>query len=583
MIATMINRKIVLLLALLTGWMTYAQPGEEPKEEEKLNNESVTVVKPYSPTISDAFKVKSVPQINDTTQLQKKPITYRINSVPVASTFTPAQGRLSRLKRPARPEYFDNYAKLGLGNYTNVLAEFAGNIEIDRESDFGVFLNHFSSQGGIDEAVLDDAFHDTSLDLSYGRRSRDMSWSIGIGGRQRSLNWYGVPISPFTVNLEPDDLNAEINYLHYGAGTSLEFYDSVVEDVEVKFDGLTTDYDASEIQAGLQVDLAFPVMEEEVSFEAQLDYLTGTFEEEVSSSYLPEYSYLNNHLSPSINLYGNNYALSLGARLNYLLDLENSSSEFNVYPDIEASYRLLDDKVAVFTTIGGGLDLNSYRELSLDNPFLAPSVLVLPTDRVIDAQIGVKGNLTTMFGYKVYGGYRFDEGRALFLKNDFVSVPTDREAYEWENSFIAYYTDVTTFNAGASVSFDLNENLNVVLDGQYFGYNVDDAAINDTASQLPEYKVDLMANYQITDSWRAGMMFYVIGEREVFYANSLESTTRSLDAFADLNLDVSYNINEHLSAFVRGNNLLGNSYEYFADFPVQGLQVMGGAVYKFNF
>ena len=51
------------------------------------------MVKPYTPTISDAFKVKEVPTLDDEETLTKKEIKYNIFSFPVASTFTPAKGK----------------------------------------------------------------------------------------------------------------------------------------------------------------------------------------------------------------------------------------------------------------------------------------------------------------------------------------------------------------------------------------------------------------------------------------------------------------------------------------------------------
>ena len=156
-------------IALFTISLHAQEKTPEEEEEDRLNGGTITLTTIYEPTISDAFKVSSIPQINDTTAVKKKPVTYRIYSVPVVSTFTPVRGQLNALKPKKREKYFDNYARLGLGNYTNVLAEFAGNFEIDRYTDFGVFMNHRSSQGGIDEVVLEDDFTDTALDISYGK------------------------------------------------------------------------------------------------------------------------------------------------------------------------------------------------------------------------------------------------------------------------------------------------------------------------------------------------------------------------------------------------------------------------------
>ena len=51
----------------------------------------------------------------------------------------------------------------------------------------------------------------------------------------------------------------------------------------------------------------------------------------------------------------------------------------------------------------------------------------------------------------------------------------------------------------------------------------------------------------------------------------------------DANLNVGYRVNDQLSIFAKGNNLLGNSYQAWANYPVQGLQVLGGVTYKFNY
>ena len=184
------NIKNTILAAIaLSATIAIAQTTEE--EENRLNGGTITLVKPYDPSISDAFKVKSNPAFSDTTKVKKQPVTYSIFSVPVASTFTPAKGNLSRLKPTKRAKYFKNYARLGLGNYVNVLGEFAANFEVDKDSDLGVFFNHISSQGGIDEAIADDSYSDTSLDVSYGMRNRDMSWGITAGARYQGANLYG--------------------------------------------------------------------------------------------------------------------------------------------------------------------------------------------------------------------------------------------------------------------------------------------------------------------------------------------------------------------------------------------------------
>ncbi|MDP5099944.1 MAG: TonB-dependent receptor, partial [Nonlabens sp.] len=108
----------------------------------------------------------------------------------------------------------------------------------------------------------------------------------------------------------------------------------------------------------------------------------------------------------------------------------------------------------------------------------------------------------------------------------------------------------------------------------------DGVEFGNVASHLPKFTSDIVANYQLNDKWNLGATLYFVGERDVWRNGEGAST---LDSFADLNLDINYQINPKLSAFLRGNNLTGGNYQYYQDYAVQNLQIMGGAVYKFDF
>ena len=52
------------------------------KKDENIGTEVVNVVKPYTPTISDAFKVKETPALEDEDNTKKEVIKYSIFSFP---------------------------------------------------------------------------------------------------------------------------------------------------------------------------------------------------------------------------------------------------------------------------------------------------------------------------------------------------------------------------------------------------------------------------------------------------------------------------------------------------------------------
>ena len=94
-------RYITAIVALCAGVKSYSQ-----KKDENIGTEVVNVVKPYTPTISDAFKVKETPVIEDEVNTDKEEIKYNIVSVPGASTFTPAKGKAAAVDKAAKEKIF---------------------------------------------------------------------------------------------------------------------------------------------------------------------------------------------------------------------------------------------------------------------------------------------------------------------------------------------------------------------------------------------------------------------------------------------------------------------------------------------
>ncbi|MEH6514545.1 MAG: TonB-dependent receptor, partial [Maribacter arcticus] len=60
-------------------------------------------------------------------------------------------------------------------------------------------------------------------------------------------------------------------------------------------------------------------------------------------------------------------------------------------------------------------------------------------------------------------------------------------------------------------------------------------------------------------------------------------TPITLEGYFDANAHVGYRFNDQLSFFIKGANLSNNEYQRWTNFQVQGIQVLGGATYKFDF
>ena len=563
------------MLLFFTGF-SYAQD---------LGSETVEVVKPYTPTVSDANKIRETPKISDSVNLEKRPVQYSIFSVPVASTFTPAKGRATTVERQRPPKLYDNYITLGFGTYTSALAEFYSNIEVNRTDNFGIFLTHNSAQGGIDGVELDDSFFDTELNLNYSSRNRNLRWNTDFGVEHRLFNWYGVP--PLLTNEERDQIDPQQNYYSVYAGGEINWDKSFFDNAEVKYRYFGDDFDSAEHRFSFKPTLEIPIAGELFRTNVIFDYLNGNF-----TSYNPgnediTYSFMNVGLASSLLVLRDDLTLNLGAAIYYSYDTESSDGGVYVYPQVTASYRAAGDYFIAYAGLEGELRQNSYYEFTKENPFLAPAIGVTPTDQQYRAYVGAKGKLSSSVGYNTRLKYMAEDSKPLFISNPLdLSEPANKPPYTYGNSFSVIYDLVNTISVFGELDFDVNRKLNLRINGEYFLYDTDE---QEEAWNLPNFKANLLADYQITEKWFAGANIFVVGERKDYgtftigegIPTDIEEVT--LDPYVDLNANLGYRFNDRLSIFAKGNNLLGENYERWADYPVLGLQVLAGATYKFDF
>ncbi|MBI6116855.1 TonB-dependent receptor [Salegentibacter sp. F63223] len=570
-------KKSLILSMFLIGGVLFAQ--------DPIDSETVTVVKPYTPTVKDANKIKQTPSRSDSVRTQKRPVKYSIFSVPVASTFTPAKGRATTLKRERRIKVYDNYASLGFGNYGNLLAEFYSNLEVNRSDNFGVYVSHNSSQGGIKDVILDDKFYDTELNLSYNSKNRDLGWKTEIGGRHQLFNWYGLPQNEDFSNDELNAIDPSQNYFSVYAGGEIELYDSFFDNASAKFRHTGDSYSTSENHFNASGNFEVNIADELITTNIYTDIVQGEMGEQFLASENYNYAFMNFGINPSLLILRDDLTLDLGVAFFYSQDVENSDGNFYIYPKITASYRLGGDYFTPYAGLEGGLQQNTYFKFVQENPYVSPSLEVKPTDNEYNAYVGAKGKLSNAVSYNFKTGYQSQFNKALFKRNPQANTLIT-ENYAFGNSFEVVYDDVNTLSVAGELNVDVNQNFRLGINAEYFNYNTDDEA---EAWNLPDFKASLNADYQISEKWFAGANLFYVGERydqeRVVAITTGEPSlnTISLDSYFDVNANLGYRFNDRLSVFVKGSNLLNNDYQRWTNFRVQGLQLLAGATYKFDF
>ncbi len=575
-----------LLLTCLSHFVILAQ-----RENDTIKTEKLIIIKQYSPTLNDAFKVRSKPIISDSIKKQQKTVEYSIFSVPVASTFTPSKGTASSISPQARPYSFQNYARLGAGNFTNIMAEFLGKVYLNRYQDLEVDFDHFSSAGGIETEPLDNNFMDTSLGLKFQSSDRYLVWHAGVDIDYKRYNWYGFDedLLNDSNQLFGDDLSVIDplqTYLGLNLNGGLDFDSDYIKTLDLNVKNLTDNYNSSENEVDINSGFEFYVANNSLDLDVNFNFLSGNFDQQYN---IPDngikYGFLTTALQPSMQFEIDDLFLDVGLKGVFLNDTEIKESDFFVYPKVKATYKFAEEFM-LYGGLDGDLNMNSYESVVDQNPFVSPTLFLQPTDNAFTGFTGLNGKIKTLsYNLKVF--YQQENNYAFFIENSAVPgllVFEPQNNFEYGNSFSLIYDDLTTFGLSAEANYEAFDSFNVGLSAQYFNFSLDNLPV---APYLPEFKFSLNANYQITDKWFLHSTLFYIGERESlrYTAIPLNDTffdSSGVDGFVDINFGIDYQLNERIGLFITGRNLLDNNYQQWRNFDVQGIQVMGGLSYQFD-
>ncbi|AUP78294.1 TonB-dependent receptor [Flavivirga eckloniae] len=557
----------------------------QDKINDTINTGVIDVVKPYTPTISDAFKVKETPSLEDETTETKKEIKYNIFSFPVASTFTPAKGKAAVVEKRKPTKLFDNYATLGVGSYTTILGEVYLNHAISRTESVGGYVSHHSSQGDVENVVLEDNFSNSKININYSSRLRDLAWNVEAGFQHRTYNWYGLH-EPY-VNNEPFTSSLDVGHsffdVHFGG--DITFEDTYINSGSFFFRRFGDNQGSGENRFKANAIIDIPINREEISTEIRFDYLGGTFERNYFTTEELIYGNFQVGVLPTYEIKQDDLTVNIGVSTFYLNDRESGDNKFYIYPNITATYRLVNDILIAYGGIEGDLIQNSYYGFATNNPFVSPTLVVMPTDQQYNAYVGLKGKLSSNMSYNISGHYIADRDKGLFVNNIVSLDLLNAEDYEYGNSFGIVYDNVDTFGVAGEINVDVNRNFKLGLKAEYFSYNTD---LQSEAWNLPDIKGSLFLDYQINEQWFMGANLFYVGKRKGLLSINngiagISSMAVDLDSYFDANTHLGYHINDQFSVFAKANNIANKAYQRWQNFPVQSIQFLAGATYKFDF
>ncbi len=548
------------------------------QEDQNIGTEVVNVVKPYSPSVSDAFKIKEKPVVNDSTDLKKKSVNYTISSIPVASTFIPAKGKSAKVKKQKPKKLYNNYASFGIGNYLNVLADFYATIPINRNENFNLGLNHHSTQGEIKEVQLDNKLYDTNLNATYSKNTKNFNYTIGGLFKHQLYNWFGTSYN--LTDAERANINPAHTYLTSGLNGSITMKNSVFKNANMEYRRFWDNQNATENYLKITPNFEFEIENYILNVLTTVEYLGGEFNLKAANS---EYNHMHIGIQPNYEYILNDLTLNIG--FESVLAINSSENETNLYvfPKINATYNLIENHLTLLAGINGDLNMNTYYNFAQQNPYLLPLLNIEDTKNNINAHFGFTGNVANTVSFFVKGFYSVEKDRALFTMNPVNDVNLVTENYLKVNTFNVIYDDVNTLGFTGKIEAEVVKNYNLGVSITYENFSI---ANENEVWNTPNLTATAFGKFKFTDKISGRVDVFYIGERK----DRLQSNTNLvapalaiLDDYLDVNINIEYQLTNRFSVFLKGRNLASENYQRYLSYPVQQLQVLGGMTYKFDF
>lgn len=586
------NTKTILLsaAAILLGTNTWAQ-----KEEEKLLEQNVQVVRAYNPTISDATKMHLMPVMDDT--LTYKPVfdyTLLDKAAPVmgqGEVISPARMNFARSQNTYR-----SYLKGGVGTYNTLGADYFYNLPKNPDFALGFHVGHLSSMGNLkleNGEKTDAPFHHTQASLGLSRFWNDYTLSAQLDFRREAYQFYGLQTIDPETNYHPAaypgesvqgyELYPDVNERLSGFKAKVLFDNTRAENTEVNYHtglGIQAFGTRTGVTQG-GFDLSGGAIFNVGGYRAGLDLSVTHFNVKVPDSLGAMYAFKARKntligIDPHIRMQFNTLKLKLGIQI--LAEIEKEADNFYLLPDFRADWLLADSQVTLFAHISGDVRTNSYWHVADENPFVSADVQVKTASTPLQIEGGVQARLSHRVGLNASVNYAFFKDEHFFVNQtyqpDLLLFPDAPVAYS--NHFVPLYDDGGLFTATAVLSVKPGKKSEVWLKAVYTGWNLKEL---EQAWHKPETTLGIHARaYPLKKLMVTGGLD-VMGKRFAF--DPTLDAAKTLKAVVDVSLTGEYAITERWAAHVQLNNLAGSRYYPWNGYPGQRFRMMLGASYQF--
>lgn len=514
-------------------------------------NQTIKITSSYKPSLLNPVKIDLVatPLSADTTRPR---MAYNIPAQNLFFSYNPVvlQPQGLHIDRSVNLGT-RNYVKGGFGSYTTPYFEGALGFGDGEESLVKIFADYTSSRGKI--KYQDFSKLNAGIDGSFFTGKNEAYGSFGIGTSEQ----YQYGFDHVLFDYPKSDLRRSYRNMYLSAG----FRNVENNDLGVNFDphlslfAFTRDGKADESSIVATIPAEKTVNENltvKVSFHADVN----GYKENASSLKISNYLY---QITPSLTYRGETFNLRAGVTPSW------NNGEAALLPDFFGEVKLEEN---VFSLQGGWIGsyiTNSFRTLSAENPFMEDPIFLNNTK---ETQYfgGLKASVGGHFNFNAKAAFIMYKDMPLFINDNF-----DQRKF-----LVVNESHLNNFQIHGDMNYINQDKFSVTAGLDLNAYS----GLKDNTRAWGLYPLKLSGSLR----YNALEQLLLKADIDMFSgAKALlpGNEVRSMGGGTDLSIGAEFKINKMFSAWLDINNLLNSKYEYWNNYPVYGLQALGGIIVRF--
>ena len=549
--------KIILIILLLTPLFGFAQVDwESPKGA--IKSEEIVIEKDKQivlPSVSRRFTAITIdPLPIDTTAIKYTPKEIKVDLPKIPVRLRPKTMKTEALNKT----YWGNF-KAGYGSY--VSPYFKADIASKRSDEYALALHfkHFSSKKGPVDSN-NSGLSNTDIFLGGKMFLNKATLGANVGGKFDTYHLYGYGAIP-----APEAMDIRQQLSNYSLHASLtdndkndNFFYSLSGGVNL-FNAKDLAWKETDLYADFNSDIT-------ISKDLHINILGGLH------SATQDKGIKNNRLYYKFKPVGiytyNEFEFEVGAGLFGTKDTINSfQHKIYVAPHVVARYNFSTGHT-LSLGVKGDVTWKSARMQFDKNPYLGGSTVINSEVKPIDVFVEANGKLAPKVDFEI--GYHTTVYKVF---GQFVNNSLDQSAF-----FIDYQESnnlIHSFNG--QFDFISSKNLLFSLYGKYHIFNFN---LIQQPYHFPKVDVGVKAKFKATDKLDLEFSFAYLDGIYAMDTNNLPNADVKLNPILDLNFSANYRVNSSFSVFMKMQNILGNQYQYYYNYPSKGFQFMAGIGYS---